>query len=83
MVLKMRTLTIGELKTHFSEVLEHVKQGETVVISYGRKKEKVAALIPYWQLEPAKPRPLGLLEGRAQCRLSKNFSLSDEELLES
>lgn len=81
--MKMRTLTIGELKTHFSEVLEQVKQGETVVISYGRKKEKVAALIPYRQLGSAKPRPLGLLEGHAQCHILNNFSLSDEELLES
>ena len=79
----MRILTIGELKTHFSEVLEQVKQGETIVISYGRKKEKVAALIPYCQLEPAKPRSLGLLEGRAHCNISDSFSVSDEELLES
>jgi len=81
--MKMRVLTIGELKTHFSEVLEHVKQGETVVISYGRKKERVAALIPYRQLIPAKPRSLGLLEGRAQCHILDDFSMSDEELLES
>ena len=79
----MKTLTIGELKTHFSEVLEHVKQGETVVISYGRKKEKVAALITYSQLASAKPRPLGLLEGHAQCHIFDDFSISDEELLES
>jgi antitoxin (DNA-binding transcriptional repressor) of toxin-antitoxin stability system len=79
----MRTLTIGELKTHFSEVLEQVKQGETFVISYGRKKEKVAALIPYQQLKPGKPRRLGLLEGRAQCHFKGDFSISDEHLLES
>ena len=79
----MKILTIGELKTHFSEVLEHVKQGETIVISYGRKKEKVAALIPYRQLESAKPRSLGILEGRAQCHILDDFSISDDELLES
>ena len=79
----MKTVTIGELKAHFSDVLERVKQGETVVISYGRKKEKVAALIPYRQLQPAKPRPLGLLEGRAQCHILDDFSISDEELMES
>lgn len=81
--MKMKIVTIGELKTHFSEVLDHVKQGETVVISYGRKKEKVAALIPYRQLIPVKPRSLGLLEGHAQCHILDNFSMSDEELLES
>lgn len=79
----MRILTIGKLKTNFSEVLEHVKQGETVVISYGRKKEKVAALIPYRQLKPTQPRSLGVLEGRAQCHILDDFSMSDEELLGS
>ena len=79
----MRILSIGELKTHFSEVLEYVKQGETVVVSYGRKKEKVAALIPFRQLAAAKPRSLGLLEGRAQCHILDDFSLSDEEMLDS
>lgn len=79
----MRIVTIGELKTHFSEVLEQVKHGDTVVISYGRKREKVAALIPYRQLELTRPRSLGLLEGRAQCRVSDDFSMSDEELLGS
>ena len=79
----MRILTIGELKTHFSEVLGYVKQGETVVISYGRKKEKVAALIPYRELKPTKPRSLGLLEGRAQCNVLDGFSMNDEELVES
>ena len=81
--MKTKTLTIGELKTHFSEVLEHVRQGETVVISYGRKKEKVAALIPYRDLPAAKPRSLGLLEGRAQCHILDDFTMSDEELLGS
>jgi len=79
----VKTLTIGELKTHFSAVLEQVKQGETFVISYGRKKEKVAALIPYKKLKPGNPRPLGLLEGCAQCRFKNDFSISDEELLAS
>jgi antitoxin (DNA-binding transcriptional repressor) of toxin-antitoxin stability system len=79
----MIILTIGELKTHFSEALEHVNHGETVVISYGRKREKVAALIPYRQLQSTKPRSLGILEGRAQCHILENFSMTDEELLES
>ncbi|MGH8615821.1 MAG: type II toxin-antitoxin system Phd/YefM family antitoxin [Gammaproteobacteria bacterium] len=78
----MRSLTIGELKTHFSEVLEQVRQGETFAISYGRKKEKVAALIPYQELT-LRTRRLGVLEGRAQCYFKEDFSLSDEQLLES
>ncbi len=43
----MQTLTIGELKGRFSEVLEKVKLGEKIVISYGKKREKVAVFFPY------------------------------------
>ncbi len=37
----MKTLKIGELKAHFSEVLNLIRKGEKVVISYGKKEEKV------------------------------------------
>ena len=43
----MKSIQVGELKARFSEVLSEVKAGKTVVISYGRKHEKVAALVPY------------------------------------
>ena len=79
----MRILSIGTLKAHFSEVLDLVRQGETVVVSYGRKKEKVAALIPYEQLQQVKPRKLGFMEGRGQCHIHEDFSISDDELLKS
>jgi len=76
-------MTIGELKAHFSEVLKKVKEGETVVISYGKKREKVAAIVPYAQVRPKAKRPLGLLQGVASYRLRKDFVLSDEEFLAS
>jgi hypothetical protein len=38
----MQTLTIGELKTGFSEVLKKIRSGQKIVISYGKKREKVA-----------------------------------------
>ena len=43
----METVSIGKLKARFSEVLERVRQGEQIVISYGKKREKVAVIIPY------------------------------------
>ena len=35
----MKTLAVGELKTHFSEVLEEVKTGAEIIITYGRKRK--------------------------------------------
>jgi len=43
----MQTMTVGHFKAHFSEVLDIVQHGQDVVISYGKKKEKIAVLVPY------------------------------------
>ena len=78
----MKTLTVGELKANFSEVLSTVlKTGEAVVISYGKKKERVAALVPIDQGKPASKRVLGTLGTEASVTFTPNFSLTDEEFL--
>ncbi len=45
----MNAIPIGQLKANFSTILERVKKGEKVVISFGKKKENVAipCLFPY------------------------------------
>jgi len=79
----MKSIQVGELKARFSEVLSEVKAGKTVVISYGRKHEKVAALVPYpFDAQPA-TRALGTLAGRAKAHFADDFSISDEALLEA
>jgi prevent-host-death family protein len=78
----MRTLTIGEFKAQFSDLLTAVQAGESVVVCYGRKKERVAVLVPYAQFSAqAGKRPLGLLKGRARFSVGNDFKLSDEEFL--
>ena len=80
----MKTLTVGELKANFSEVLSTVlKTGEAVVISYGKKKERVAALVPIDQVKPASKRVLGTLGTTASVAFKPNFSLTDEEFLQA
>ncbi|RJQ62468.1 MAG: type II toxin-antitoxin system prevent-host-death family antitoxin [Desulfobacteraceae bacterium] len=77
----MKTMTVGELKARFSEVLEMVRKGEEVVISYGKKKERVAVLLPFSHYGQGKKRKLGLLKGRASCVIHKDFKITDEEML--
>jgi len=78
----MRTLTIGEFKAHFSEVLTAVQAGESVIVCYGRKKQRVAALVPYAEFAAgAGKRPLGLLKSKGSFTLTDDFALSDEEFL--
>jgi len=76
----MRTFTIGELKTNFSEILEWVLSGEEVAIAFGRKKEIVAFLVPKSSLSTQK-RPLGLLEGNARVVFSEDFKMTESEFL--
>lgn len=77
----MNQLTVGEFKAKFSDVLEKVKQGESVSITYGKNKRKVAALVPYKFILKKKKLKFGTLEGKASFKLHKDFKMTDEELL--
>ena len=78
----MKTLSVAELKAQFSDVLTRMAaDGEPVAISFGRRKQKVAALVPYQMLHAPRPRALGPLQGRARFTLRKDFALSDDEFL--
>ncbi|MBL8251461.1 MAG: hypothetical protein JNK31_07320, partial [Candidatus Competibacter sp.] len=48
----------------------------------GRRREKIAALVPYRQIAAAE-RPLGLLKDRAACVIHGDSEIGDETLLES
>lgn len=79
----MQTVQVGELKARFSEIIEAVRAGETVVVSYGRGRENVAALIPYSQLPATQPRRLGLLAGQASVSFAPDFEMSEEAFLDT
>jgi len=79
----MQTLTTGELKTSFSEVLKKLRSGQKIVISYGKKREKVAVIIPYSAYASKPERSLGLLKGRAGCMIHDDFKISEKEMLAS
>jgi prevent-host-death family protein len=59
----MKTMAVGEFKARFSEALDAVREGETIIVSDGRNHRKVAAMVPYAELKSPKVRPLGLLRG--------------------
>jgi len=79
----MQTLNIGELKARFSEVLGRLRQGQEIIISYGKKREKIAVLMPYDRYSGKPDRKLGLLKDRGRCVIHEDFKISDEELLKS
>ncbi len=79
----MHQLTVGQFKSKFSQVLEKVLQGESVGITYGKSKKKVAALVPYSKFIKQTKFKLGLLEGKASFKIHSDFKMRDEEFLSS
>jgi len=79
----MQTLSIGELKSRFSEVLGRLRGGQEIVISYGKKKEKIAVLVPYNNYRGRSERRLGLLKEHGRCVIREDFKMTDEEILDS
>lgn len=73
-------MTVGEFKTHFSEVLEDIKAGIGVAVTYGKKKEVIGYFLPESGKANSK-RKLGPLQGKAQVIFNEDFEITDEELL--
>lgn len=76
----MKTMTVGEFKSHFAKVLEQVKAGIGFAVTYGRKKEIVGYFLPESQYTKQN-RKLGILEGKAKVTFKDDFKMSEEELL--
>jgi antitoxin (DNA-binding transcriptional repressor) of toxin-antitoxin stability system len=74
----MKALAVGEVKTHFSEILEEVKQGKKVGILYGRTKKPVAMIVPYTEKKRAR-RKIGILDGKIKIEFKDNFEMTAEE----
>lgn len=76
----MKTFTVGDLKTNFSQILEWVRAGEEIAIAFGQKKEIVAYLVPRSARRDIK-RELGLLAGKAQAVFQDDFTITESEFL--
>lgn len=79
---QIEIMSVGDLKTHFSEVLKRVQAGEEIGIAYGKNREVVARLVPKKTRNPAK-RKIGLLDGKGKISYHGDFRLSPEEFLGS
>ncbi len=79
----MKTLPIAEARKNFSSIIKEVESGNEVAISYGKKKETIAVIIPYENWKKSKKRELGTLKNKAKVSFSKDFKMSEEELIKS
>jgi len=80
----MDSLPVGEFKSQFADILSQVRLGKRYLVTYGKKKEKIAVVIPYdtYQLEN-QPRKLGLMQQKGSIKIHEDFKISDDELLSS
>ncbi len=76
----MKTLPVGELKTKFSKVISEVKSGEKIIVTYGKKKESIAVIIPYAEYIKKNIINLGLLKSK-KIKIHDDFKMTEDELL--
>ena len=77
----MQKLPVGELKTHFSEILDKIKSGEEIIITYGKKKENVAVIIPYSTYIKKNKINLGMLKHKKMI-IHDDFEITEEEFID-
>ena len=76
----MKAMAVGDLKTHFSEILEEVSHGKTIGITYGRAKKPVAMIVPYHDEAKKTERKIGILDGKVTIEFRDDFAMTAEEL---
>ena len=79
----MKTLPLAEVKTNFSSLLKEVQAGREIAVSYGKKRETIAVIVPYKEYKRSKKRKLGSLKGKMKVIFEKDFSLTDDDLIQS
>ena len=79
----MKTLPLAEVKTHLSELLKEVKTGNEIAISFGKKRETIAVIVPYEEYKRSKKRRLGTLKGKMKVIFEKDFSMTDKDFHKS
>lgn len=79
----MKTFPVAEVKTHLSAILKEVESGQEIAICFGKKREKIAVIVPFERYLKSRKRILGALKGKVSVEFKSNFKMTDEELLQS
>ena len=77
----MKGFTVAEVKAQFSDVIVRVKNGENIKVLYGKTKKPVAMIVPVENMN--NPRKIGILEGKADFKVSGSGKISEEKFLGS
>ena len=72
----MQSISVEDFKTNFSKVLNQIQNGEKYIIEYGKKKTKVAIIMPYdEELVNHEERKFGICKGKGSFKIHDDFSI--------
>ena len=77
----MKSVAVGEFKAQFSSVIKELQEGHPITITYGKKRTKLAVLVPYDQFVKSAERQIGVLQGTASYIIHDDFTITDEAFL--
>jgi len=77
----MKTMQVAKAKTHFSSLLKEVESGNEIGITYGKKQETVAVIIPFENWKKNQKRVLGTLQGKVTVTFADDYKMTEEEFI--
>jgi len=78
----MKIMSTADFKANFSSVVEELKKGNEVVITYGRKKEALATVVPQSKIkQPNYTVKIGDLKAKGLKLKLSNFDMTEDEFL--
>lgn len=79
----MKTVPVAEVRSSLSTLLKEVESGNEIGISFGRRRETIAVIVPIAEYKKLKERRLGSLVGRLTVEFKDDWLMTDEEFLNS
>lgn len=73
----VRVLPSTEVRTHLSTLLGEVQTGSEMVITFGKKREIIAVIVPYVNHKLSKKRRLGSLKKKMKVIAAHDFKMAD------
>ena len=79
----MKTVSVAEVRSNLSTLLKEVESGNEIGISFGRRRETIAVIVPIAEYRKIKERRLGSLAGRLTVEFKDDWKMTDDEFLDS
>ncbi len=73
----MKTMSVGEFKSQFSDVLKLIEKGDSIAITYGKQKKTKAILSPFKEKDVK--RKLGVLKSKGSFKFIGGHNTTEKE----